>query len=211
MSRMIDDEEELKDNGLIEVDGCNVAECEFIDNGEVKNACKLGYWTDVLDYTPNCVNNKKCVFKKLALQLQRAKAELEQYKKSKQASYENMQEQWNKAVNELRDLKASDQIEFKQYYKAENDKLKAENEWLNNANRKFLLDKDFLTLELRDLRIEYALLHQENKKMKQALEDINLILCEGRTFYDGYFDANNLSRTDKAIKLINEVLNERVD
>lgn len=32
--------------------------------------------------------------------------EFEQYKKSKQASYESMQIEWNKAVNELRDLKA---------------------------------------------------------------------------------------------------------
>lgn len=120
-------------NNEIIIDGVNVAECEFIDNGEIKNACKLGYWTDVLDYTPNCVNNKKCVFKKLALQLQRAKAELEQYKASKQASYESMQEQWNNAVNELRDLKASDKIEFKQYYKAENERMKAEIEKLKQA------------------------------------------------------------------------------
>lgn len=35
--------------------------------------------------------------------------ELEEYKKSKQASYENMQAEWNKAVNELRDVKAENE------------------------------------------------------------------------------------------------------
>ena len=63
-------------------------------------------------------------------------------------------------------------------------------------------------------------LQEENKELKEsikkylklysnyykALEEIREVLCEGRTFYDGYFDNENLSRTDKAIKVINEVL-----
>lgn len=67
--------------------------------------------------------------------------------------------------------------------------------------------------------IEY--LKQENKKLvkalddygnknfkyKRVLEEIRDILCKGRTFYEGYFDNPNLSRTDEAIKVINEVLN----
>ena len=47
---------------------------------------------------------------------------------------------------------------------------------------------------------------EQNAKYKQALEEIRDILCNGRTFYKGYFDTPNLSRTDKAIKVINEVL-----
>lgn len=101
MSRMIDDEETLKDNGLIEIDGCNVAECKHFEDADCLNPAET-----VL----SCEAQPDCLFK----QLQRAKAELEQYKKSKQASYENMQAEWNKAVNELRDLKT------------ENEKLKAE-------------------------------------------------------------------------------------
>lgn len=45
-------------------------------------------------------------------------------------------------------------------------------------------------------------------KYKQALEEIREILCYGRTFYDGYFDSDKLSRTDEAIKRVNEVLND---
>lgn len=63
---------------------------------------------------------------KLALQLQQLKTEFEQYKKSKQASYEAMQIEWNKAINELRDLKATDNIEFKQKLEQ---KLRSSNEY----------------------------------------------------------------------------------
>ena len=43
-------------------------------------------------------------------------------------------------------------------------------------------------------------------KYKQALEETLKILCNGRTFYEGYFDTPILSRTDKAIKVIKEVI-----
>ena len=65
MSRMIDDEETLKDNGLIEIDGVNVAECEFYD-GCNYTTCQIG----IQDYI-DCDKNPNCYFK----QLQRAKAE----------------------------------------------------------------------------------------------------------------------------------------
>lgn len=45
-----------------------------------------------------------------------------------------------------------------------------------------------------------------NLKYKQALEETLKILCNGRTFYEGYFDTPILSRTDKAIKVIKEVI-----
>ena len=118
------------------IDDVNVAECEFLDEWEHCGICREmidGHCLVVKDI--ECKTYSNCYYK----QLQRAKAELEQYKKSKQASYESMQEQWNIAVNELRDLKASDKIEFKQFYKAENERLQVENEklkayivWLKN-------------------------------------------------------------------------------
>lgn len=41
MGRMIDDEETLKDNGLIEIDGVNVAECwHFNSEWNNCNICK---------------------------------------------------------------------------------------------------------------------------------------------------------------------------
>lgn len=48
-------------------------------------------------------------------------------------------------------------------------------------------------------------------KYKQALEKVLKILCNGRTFYEGYFDTPILSRTDGAIKVINEVLEDNED
>lgn len=110
------------------INGCNVAKCYFYYKGECR--CEL----DCTDLYKNetiielairspehnymeCKPSDNCYFK----QLQRAKAELEQYKKSKQASYESMQAEWNNAVNELRDVKA------------ENEKLKAKLRLLKNT------------------------------------------------------------------------------
>ena len=59
---------------------------------------------------------------------------------------------------------------------------------------------------------------EDNKKLKQkidnykqALEETLKILCNGKTFYEGYFDSPILSRADKAIKVINEVLGDSED
>lgn len=119
------------------IDGCNVAACSLYNNGKC-----LNLWNSETKEYDKC--NSYCDYGAYFRQelLQRAKAELEQYKKSKQASYEAMQAEWNKAVNELRDLKASDQIEFKQFYKAENERLKAENEKLKAELDNHELKKD---------------------------------------------------------------------
>jgi hypothetical protein len=47
---------------------------------------------------------------------------------------------------------------------------------------------------------------RERCKYGKALLEIREELCYSRTFYEGYFDSENLSRTDKVIKKINEVL-----
>lgn len=52
---------------------------------------------------------------------------------------------------------------------------------------------------------------ESTKKYKDALIEIRKELCYGRTFYEGYFDSENLSRTDKVIKKINEALNDTQD
>lgn len=47
-------------------------------------------------------------------------------------------------------------------------------------------------------------------KYKQTLEEIRDVLCEGKTFYDGYWDnPETFTQTDKIILKINEVLNEQ--
>lgn len=93
---------------------------------------------------------------------------------------------------------------------------KAENEKLKNRNIEleayFKVNEDFQKAwqELNSIHNElqkvYQNEHCDNLKYKQALEDIREILCYGRTFYDGYFDSDKLSRTDEAIKRVNEVL-----
>lgn len=171
------------------IDGCNVAECKhriscLNDNNDIQ--CKVGiYRDDDVIIIPICKDNPNCYFK----QLQRAKAELEQYKKSKQASYETMQAEWNKAVNELRDLKASDKIEFKQHYKAENERLKKDihNIYENcKCCDEFYMDK-------------CSYIKKENK-YKQALEEIKELL-RGHQIADK-------ARIEIILDLINKALND---
>lgn len=72
---------------------------------------------------------------------------LRQYKKSKQASYETMQIEWNKAVNELRDAKSQLNLEIQRREIAE----KAKDEYyLNNLNYEIRLSE--LTQALEEVR-----------------------------------------------------------
>ena len=104
---------------------------------------------------------------------------------------------------------------------------------LEQENRELKDNNNHLQVIIDDGRAENKRFREENKKLKEevearrkyssawndklqtdkyikALEEIREILCEGRTFYDGYFDVpyEQLVRSDKAIKKINEVLNE---
>jgi hypothetical protein len=110
------------------IDGVNVAECKRRIGKN--NYCRY--------FKRNCSeNNYNCVWKQLQraksekqdlinyyelreggmldeIQHWKNKAqefykELEQYKKSKQASYETMQTEWNNAVNTLRDVEAENE------------------------------------------------------------------------------------------------------
>ena len=72
------------------------------------------------------------------------------------------------------------------------DELKAENERLKE--------------EISIARENYGLEMEFQMRYRKALEEIRELFCVGRTFYEGYFDNENLSRGDKAIKIINEVL-----
>ena len=87
------------------IDGVDVSECEFYTDRLYTN-CKSGCSA----YADDCKSEyrQNCYYK----QLQRLKAEnekLKQYKQSKQASYETMQTEWNKAINESRDVKAENE------------------------------------------------------------------------------------------------------
>ena len=80
-------------------------------------------------------------------------------------------------------------------------RLKQENEELKYKNDR---QKDTI-IYLNN----YDMCHKTLIQYKQALEEIREILCQGRTFYEGYFDREPLTRVDTAIKKINEVLNEK--
>ena len=59
--------------------------------------------------------------------------------------------------------------------------------------------------------LENCNLQVENEKYKQALEEIRDVLCEGITFYNGYWNnPETFTQSDKIILKINEVLNENI-
>ena len=52
-----------------------------------------------------------------------------------------------------------------------------------------------------------AQLRQEVRSYQRAIDEALIILCQGRTFYEGYFDDyDNLGRTDKAIFVLSKVM-----
>lgn len=52
-----------------------------------------------------------------------------------------------------------------------------------------------------------AQLRQEVRSYQRAIDEALFILCQGRTFYEGYFDNyENLGRIDKAIFLLSKVM-----
>lgn len=110
------------------IDGVNVAECKHFDDGDCLNPAET-----VL----SCESQTDCLFKQLQrakaekqdlinyyelreggmledIQYWNNKAQelnkkFEEYKKSKQASYESMQKEWNFAINTLRDVEAENE------------------------------------------------------------------------------------------------------
>ena len=57
-----------------------------------------------------------------------------------------------------------------------------------------------------------AQLRQEVRSYQRAIDEALFILCQGRTFYEGYFDNyGNLGRTDKAIFVLSQVINRGKD
>ena len=81
----------MADKEQIMINGVDVSGCKYYLHNTHKN-CGVGL--------VDC-EGKDCIFKQLARKTQ----EFEQYKKSKQASYETMQREWNKVTLENRSLK----------------------------------------------------------------------------------------------------------
>ena len=52
-----------------------------------------------------------------------------------------------------------------------------------------------------------AQLRQEVRSYQRAIDEALFILCQGRTFYESYFDDyDNLGRIDKAVFLLSKVM-----
>lgn len=169
------------------IDGCNVAECKNFDEEMTKynvyDCCEM-------EGFPRFCKGYECYFKQLKrlkaekqdlinyfelreggmledIQYWKNKAqyfykELEQYKESKQASYEAMQREWNYAINTLRDVEA------------ENEKLKKEVSDLN-----FYIDSYKITWEIDKYKQAFEEIRDLNNKTVKIpiiTEKINEVL-----------------------------------
>lgn len=124
----------------------------------------------------------------LALQLKNSKEELEQYKKSKQASYESMQREWNDTINKLRDTKTElhSKVEFIQEQRQIIDDYKKEINMYKQCQGKRACKRE--------------------ERLKQALEEIkSLAELEVIVVNDKAIFPANIQRI---IDTINEVLDE---
>lgn len=102
--------------------------CQFYQKS--KKCTNLDYCIEQLLSDPSVCTSNLYYCMDLEEQLARKTQELEQYKKSKQASYEVMQGEWNKAINEKRKLKQECE-DLKSKLKNEKEAVKIEIENLN--------------------------------------------------------------------------------
>ena len=111
------------------------------------------------------------------------KQEYEQYKKSKQASYEELQKKCNELELEKRKLKerldqwiskCEQETKLKEFYQNELDQLKAE----NDTYKKMLEDEEVI-LALTEVRTgERHLWYSNAQKLEQTLREIKEIVYE---------------------------------
>ena len=143
MSRMIDDEETLKDNGLIEIDGVNVKECEFFDNKE--DECLIRGYGKKHIIMFNCKHNPNCYFKQLK------RLETENKKAQKRIQLLSEDNSWHC----IQCTKALD-----------NCQLQAENEKLRKRLHEHI-SKGYCECEFSKNLV------QENERLKKRVEELN--------------------------------------
>lgn len=93
------------------IDGVDVSECEYLENGMCNAERESDGYTGWECCDPECSN---CYYKQLARKTQ----ELEQYKATKQASYEALQKKCNGLELENRKIKADNAILFEKTVEA---------------------------------------------------------------------------------------------
>ena len=168
---------------MIEIDGCNVAECKYT-NGLYNGV----YGCINLNLNPACCKNSNCYFK----QLQRVKAENEKLKE--------WLENKEKAYNHLRDAnnRKKEQIKNLNYMLFEEKEMTTQ-EWklkyrLANKERKFIQYKEITNKRLNNY--------------KQALEDI-IKYCNVYSKTEDYvIDQTFNEFLENVFNKANEVLNK---
>lgn len=177
------------------IDGCNVAECEFYkvmeDCDGIHDICEL--------YDEYCNTKKNCYFK----QLQRAKAELEQYKKDIKDGVGCIQckeKLENCALKlELEQYKKSTQATY-DYLEIERNRLVSETKILKADIEELKESNDSYDIDVRALLSEKDKLKAENEKLKK---EINLYNCSANCYK--YKESEKYRKALEEIKKIAEL------
>lgn len=104
---------------IIIIDGVTVSRCCYYNEGKCLGCFVLDK-NDCISCYGICKKINDCYYKNW----KRKEQELEQYKKSKQASYETMQKEWNEAKNEVKKLKAENKKLRERLYIQTKEKVK---------------------------------------------------------------------------------------
>ena len=195
------------------IDGVDVSKCKFYrEDGacalsEIKEYDKKSGIMIFKPYFCKHADCRKCDFKQLKryeneyegfavkytdmeLALKRKEEELEQYKKSKQASYESMQAEWNNAVLENRKLKKECE-EWKNKYYASTTEVKADlikqlDELKEAFNNTIELSKIYKKqiFKSSEKALKYSQALQEIKEIAKKEVETRMLFADKESFCD---------------------------
>lgn len=152
----------MMENEVI-IDGCNVAECMYYDYEDCSASAVFDTYGELIN-CQECKEIEDCYFK----QLQCVKAKNEKLKSLINMHLTTFDECcangliMSNNMSEVLNLKATDKMEFKQYYKAENERLKDN---LSDAEAIILTYQT----ELKELYKSNDKLQAENEKLKKEI------------------------------------------
>ena len=182
----------MKDKEQIIVGGVDVSGCGHL---YIRPEDRVVWCTDYL--YGNCGAHPYCTFKQLARKTQ----ELEQYKKSKQASYETMQREWNKATLENRKLKQECEQLKEKLYQIE-DIVKPMNEELTEDN--IIREIMFILNDCNNL---------EPSRYRKALEEIEKLINDDAFIRCPIYDDENCNygTSRKILDIINKAKSDEAE
>lgn len=157
----------MTDKEQIIINGVDVSGCDFLAKEDIYNSYsgvttaykgQCGCSDDEM-----CKDHRNCGYKKLARQLQRKTAELDEYKKSKQSSYEALQARANELEMSNRKLKQECE-ELKAYAQAQ------ENQ--RETYYKEFLRKDKALDEIEEISDDYNRVEKTSQYYRDGFEEI---------------------------------------